>query len=255
MSRFYVRPDARRGDKLYIDGDEAHHILDVMRLKKGDQVIAFDGTGDEHSGIIEEVGKNSLEVKILETRPRGEGRGYTITLAQSVPKKDVMDYIVQKTTELGIDAVIPMVTRRTIVRIKREKAGLKTKRWDDIAREAAKQCGRTTVPAIEDSLTFEKVMDRVKDYDIVLMPAVEDVKRASVTDALSDFKGKSILILIGPEGGFDKTEIERAGEKKVRFVTLGNNTLRCDTAAIAAIAMVNAVLETGVGNGRDRSLQ
>lgn len=242
MSRFYIRPDSIKNDRIYVDGREAHHILDVMRLKKGDRIVAFDGTGKEYFGIIEDISKKSLIIKIEEEKESKTKRSYKITLAQAIPKMDKMDYIIQKTTELGIDSIIPMNTERAVVKLKKDKVFLKLRRWGRIAREAAKQCGRNSITAIEDYLNFKEVLDRVKSYDLVLMPSVSPFKKQSLKRLLSLFQGESILVLIGPEGGFDPIELQLASKGGVMFVSLGDNILKSDTAAIATIAMINYAL-------------
>ncbi|MDB4349868.1 16S rRNA (uracil(1498)-N(3))-methyltransferase [Omnitrophica bacterium] len=242
MSRFYVEPGKRSEDKLYVDGKEAHHILDVMRLKKGDRVSAFDGTGREYFGTIEEVAKKGLIIKIDQTREKSSKKDHHITLAQSIPRREKMDYIVQKAAELGADKIIPMITQRTVVRLKKEKIPARLKRYRELAREAAKQCGSSSVTAIEDCLKFHEVLEKAQGYDLSIIPSVGHVEKKSLKEKLSAFRGRSILILIGPEGGFDPAELEAASKKEITFVSLGENVLKCDTAALAAIAMINYAL-------------
>lgn len=242
MSRFYIKPDNVKKDRIYVGGEEAHHILDVMRLKKGDRVIAFDGIKNEYFGVIEDISKKSLVIKIEKIKESEAQKNYRITLAQAVPKMDKMDYIIQKTTELGVDSIIPMDTKRSVVKLKKEKISLKRKRWQRIAQEAAKQCGRNSLAAIEEYLDFKGALEKIKFYDLALMPSVFPFKKESLKRRLSTFGGRSILVFIGPEGGFDPVELDAASKEGVVFVSLGENILKCDTAAISAVAMINYAL-------------
>lgn len=242
MSRFYVNPKSIRSGKIYVDGQEAHHILDVMRLKKGDAIAAFDGRGREYIGKIEDVSKNCLVITIEETRESVVTKRYAVTLAQAIPKADKMDYIIQKASELGVDSIIPMNTERTVVRLKSDRVASRLKRWRRIAQEASKQCGRSDVAAVEEYSDIKDVIKSAGRYDLALMPSTAGIKKRSLKEYLSVFKGRSLLILIGPEGGFDSREIELASENGIAAVTLGAHTLRSDTAAIASIAMINYAL-------------
>jgi 16S rRNA (uracil1498-N3)-methyltransferase len=241
MSRFYVEPDSVKGDRIYVGKKEAHHILDVMRLKKGDGVTAFDGTAREYSGVIEDDAKRGLIIKIESVRELKRERNYRLVLAQALPKANKMEVIIQKATELGVDSVIPLDTKRAVVRLN-ENISSRRKRWEKIAREASKQCGRARVTDIGGYLDFDRLMGKVKSFDLALMPSTASVQKEGLKGALKGFSGGSILIVIGPEGGFDPTEINKARGAGVRLVSLGENVFRCDTAAISVIAMINYAL-------------
>ncbi|MFH1753793.1 MAG: 16S rRNA (uracil(1498)-N(3))-methyltransferase [Candidatus Omnitrophota bacterium] len=242
MSRFYINPGDKKGDRIHVGGKEAHHILDVMRLKVGDPVTAFDGAGGQYKGVIDEVGNKSLVIKIIESLVDKSSKGYSLTLAQAIPRKEKVDYIIQKAAELGVDSVIPMITNRTVVKIKGDKASAKLQRWEKISREAAKQCGRGTLLKIEKPSRFTKILSRAGSYDLAIMPSVGHVAKKSLKTLLSSFSGRSIIIFIGPEGGFDPSEFEAAANSGVNFVSLGKNVLKCDTAALSAISMINYAL-------------
>ena len=242
MSRFYIRPGDKRDDKIYVGGKEAHHILDVMRLNVGDHVTAFDGVGGQYRGVIQEAGKKSLVIKINETEIMEPAKGHSITLAQAIPRKDKVDYIIQKAAELGVDSIIPMITKRTVVKIKGDKVSAKLQRWEKIACEASKQCGRNSLARIEKTAKFDRILSRARSYDLAIMPSVGHIMRQSLKSLLLTFSGKSILIFIGPEGGFDPSELEAAANSGVKFISLGENVLKCDTAALATIAMINYAL-------------
>ncbi len=156
MSRFYVSPDKVGAGEIIVNGPEARHILDVMRLKKEDKVVVFDGTGVEYTGFITKAdtrGKK-LVVEIICTKKPAADSMPEITLAHAIPKKAKMEYIVEKATELGVSNIIPLVTDRTIVRPDESSRLSKSERWQKIAVEAAKQCGRTNIPEVKDVAKF-----------------------------------------------------------------------------------------------------
>ena len=243
MSRFYVKPEQVKESRIYVDGPEAHHILDVMRLKKGDQTFIFDGTGKDYFGIIEETTRTSLVIKIEKMENKKNTKALNITLAQALPRKEKMDYIVEKATELGVCSIIPMKTERTVPRIVKEKEASKKARWERIAREACKQCGRSNIAKIEDYTDFKDVLKSISSYDITIMPSTNNIKKTSLKSILSGFKGKSILLFIGPEGGFSPKETALGQKNNIAFASLGANVLKSDTACIASIAIIKHTLE------------
>ena len=240
MSRFYIKPEDIRGDDIYIGGDEAHHILDVMRLKRGDRVIAFDGLGNEYNGLISEAKRKSLVISIQSRREQPALKA-KITLAQAIPRSEKMDYIVQKCTELGVSSIIPMVTERTVVKLDKSREARRRARWIKIATGAAKQCGRSDVPEIKKVLGFKDIFRSVENYALKIMPSLTG-ERKCLTDLVSNRKCENIIVFIGPEGGFSPKEIELAVDCKVNPVSLGPYILKSDTAAVATLAILNCVL-------------
>jgi len=244
MSRFYVPPDAVKGGKIYAGKEESHHIIDVMRLREGDSVTVFDGTGKEYSGIIESVKNKSVVIAVDKIAAAAAKSPVEISLAQAMPKKDKMDYIVQKATELGVREIIPIESERTIVRAAKDKAAYKTDRWRKIAIEAAKQCGRNDLPDLKE---IRSVIDLLKDfrrYDGIIMPCLSK-KTVPLKSALGRLKDpKRLLLMIGPEGDFTPGEIAAAEANGALLVSLGRLVLKSDTAAIAALAVLNYALIT-----------
>lgn len=238
MSRFYVPEEAVKGSSIRISGKEAHHILDVMRLKVSDEVVVFDGTGKEYTGIVKEAGYKSLSIEIVRTRKTSSDEGYSVTLIQAIPKKEKMDYIAQKATELGIDIIIPVTTERTIPDWNESKKVNTVERWRKISLEAAKQCGRTVLPEIRPILTIEEAIKNSGGYGLKLIAALDD-KAIKLKDALKAYTGGSIVIAIGPEGDFTPAEIKTAEDNGFKIVNLGPRVLKSDTAGLAALAMIN----------------
>ena len=240
MSRFYV-PRENVGDKeITIEGREAHHILDVMRMKEGEEVVVFDGTGNEYSGFIKEADARArkLAVEIVRTRKPVPGSVPEITIAQAIPKKGKMDYIVEKATELGASAVIPLITDRTIVRPDKESCRKKVLRWRAISVEAAKQCGRADVPKITGITDFDEAVSGMDSYDLVLLACLTE-DTISIRESLSDFKTGKVLVLIGPEGDFTPEERKTADRDNCRFISLGGRVLKSDTAGLFVLSVLN----------------
>ncbi len=263
MSRFFVPKEFIKADSIYITGKEAHHILDVMRLKVSDEVVVFDGSGREYTGIVKAANRKSLEVQIKNTRESSAGRGILLTLIQAIPKKDKMDYIAEKATELGVSRIIPVTTERTIPEWNDAKKASIVERWRNIAREAAKQCGRLDVPEVNPIIPFEELIRHceepkatkqslkkrdcfapsglamtVWDYDLKLIAVLSD-KAIKLKDTLKNGSGKKIAVAIGPEGDFTPEETEDARSAGFKVVSLGPRVLKSDTAGLAVLSMIN----------------
>lgn len=238
MSRFYVPKDSIRGNKAVISGKEAHHIMDVMRLKKLDKIVAFDGTGHEYIGFIKDTFRDSLSIEIVETRRPSGKSSSSVTLIQSIPKKEKMDYIVEKATELGASRIIPVVTARTVPRWDQAKRAVNAERWRKIAKGASKQCGRADIPAVDEIKDFNECLKDSSDYDIALVAALSD-DAVKIKDALSGFKGGKIAVAIGPEGDFTADEVNAAREAGFKLINLGQRVLKSDTAGVFVLAILN----------------
>lgn len=244
MSKFFIPPESITKDTAVITGQEAHHIIQVMRLKTGECISAFDGSGTSYQGRIKEITRRSVTITIESAQKNLQKATLPITLIQAVPKKGKMEGILEKCTELGIDNIIPVRTERTIVSLSAAKASLCRQRWQRIALAAAKQCGRTTTPQISGLTPWTDILEIVERFDLKLIFYL-DAKTRRLKDILRKEKGKvkNIVFLIGPEGDFSPQEIEQAITKGCIPVSLGELVLKVDTAAIAALAMINYELE------------
>lgn len=239
MSRFYAPPSAVKGGKIYAGKEESRHISNVMRLKEGDEVIVFDGSGKEYAGRIESIKNRGAIIDIEKTIAPAAGPCVRVALAQALIKKDKMDYIVEKATELGIAEIIPLETGRAVARPDKAAHGRKLERWRRMAIEAAKQCGRRDLPKIEKINAFDEILNLFPMYDMVLMPCLSG-ETVSLNEAITRVKDpKDILLMIGPEGDFTPGEIGQARQKGALLVSLGGLVLKSDTAALAALAMLN----------------
>ncbi|MGB2630742.1 MAG: 16S rRNA (uracil(1498)-N(3))-methyltransferase [Candidatus Omnitrophota bacterium] len=243
MSRFYVPKEKvnQARNEILIDGEEAHHILDVMRLKDGDTLVVFDGTGVEYSGFIKKADPRSkaLTVEIIRIDKPAAEKIPEIILAQAIPKKAKMEHIIEKATELGVSRVIPLVTGRTIVRPDETGREKKVSRWKKIAAESSKQCGRVDVPPVEDITRFEDLVKTLDEYDLALLAHVSE-KTEPIKKALADFRSGKIIVFIGPEGDFTPDEVKMTeGKGNCRLVSLGSRVLRADTAGLFVLSVLN----------------
>ncbi|MFA5146318.1 MAG: 16S rRNA (uracil(1498)-N(3))-methyltransferase [Candidatus Omnitrophota bacterium] len=239
MGRFYVPPEAVKGKTVIISGREAHHIINVMRLKRSDGVVTFDGSGREYAGIIKDIRGKTVEVEIISTREPVRGTGLQVTLVQALPKKEKMDYIVEKGTELGVASIIPVMTERTIVDWDGPRRQGAVARWRKIATEAAKQCGRADIPLIADVTELKGFFNAPPERDAGIIAALSE-DAAPLKEVLGAYRSaRRISVLIGPEGDFTPHEIKEAKDKKFRVVNLGPRVLKSDTAGLAVLAIID----------------
>ena len=238
MSRFYVPRQAVKGNMITMRGPEAHHAVDVMRLSKSDEVVVFDGTGKEYHGTIKEISDKSLSIDITSTEEIVIEEAFSITLIQAVTKKDKMDYIVEKATELGVASIIPVFTDRTVPKWDESKMAAHAARWQKIANEASKQSGRVRVPSVGKVASFNEIIKISSGCDLALIAALSK-DSVPLKKALNGFKDGSLALAIGPEGDFTPDEVAAARTAGFKLISLGRNVLKSDTAGLAALAMLN----------------
>jgi 16S rRNA (uracil1498-N3)-methyltransferase len=251
LPRFFITPEQAAGPRIVITGEDVRHIALVLRMKPGDELLACDGLGAEYRVAITAVHRSEIRTEILD-RAQREIRQPHITLCQGLPKSDKMDLIVQKATELGVTAVIPLVTERTIVKLRDGSA--RVGRWQKIAREAAMQSCRHDIPEVHAVLPMKEFLRTLSsDPPTLLLMPWEDAT-LPLQAALRTHSGKKRLaVLIGPEGGFSASEATAAQERGFQAVSLGRNILRTETAAIAVLAMLGYAY--GEGGAADETCE
>ena len=232
MRRFFADPDSFSDGVVTLDGNEARHARDVLRLRAGDEIAVFDGIGNEYAARLEEVGKTGAVASVTgRLEPSAPESPLAITLASVVIPGDKYDLIVQKAVELGVVRFIPLSSIRSEVKLK--ELHKKMVRWQRIALDAAKQCGRATLMSIE-------APQNVGD---LLSGASADETKIFFSErggeALPELTSPSSLtVVIGPKGGWDDQEIEAAAQNQFSVVTLGGRIMRAETAAIAITAIL-----------------
>jgi 16S rRNA (uracil1498-N3)-methyltransferase len=232
MRRFFAPRSKFSGHTIVLDGDESRHLRDVLRLKSGDEIHVFDGEGREVSCRIDLIAKNEITLHLNhEVEPTASESPLDLTIAAAVLKGEKFDLVVQKTVELGVTTFVPLLTKRGDVKI--SNAEKKLDRWRKIALEAAKQSGRARLMEIPGTFDLPTFLDAYKESGYLIMFS----ERGG--DNLASVKpAKKITALIGPEGGWDDSEIEAAREKGGSVVTLGGRILRAETAAISIAAIL-----------------
>jgi 16S rRNA (uracil1498-N3)-methyltransferase len=234
--RFFISPDQVIDQLITVSGEDVRHLATVLRMKTGDGLLLCDGTGTEYQAKIVQVGRSEIRAEIV-SRSMREIRHPLITLGQGLPKSGKMDWIVQKSTELGVATIIPLVTERTIVKIRDEEK--RVSRWQKIAREAAMQSNRPDIPQVGHIQSFFDFLQTLspEPRTLLLLPWEEGTE--PVKNVLRQIPGiKNIIVLIGPEGGFSAQEAEAAKERGFHLVSLGPNILRTETAAVAVLSMI-----------------
>lgn len=246
MSKFFVKPEQIKNDNIIIDGDDVNHILNVLRMKKDDEIqVCNQVTGENYKARIVQYSKNEIECKIEEKIGKSTESNVHITLFQGIPKFEKMELIIQKNTEVGVNNIVPVIMERTVVKLDEKVASKKLDRWKKIAEIAAKQSMRDIIPNVK-SIIKTKEID-VDMYDVVLV-AYENEEHNMLKAELKKLDSQNkqeynIAIVIGPEGGISEKEIELLNEKNVKFVSLGKRILRTETAGLVMAGNILYELE------------
>lgn len=235
MPRFFADRECFSDGFVIIEGDDVKHISKVLRLREGDGITVCDKCGTDSECVIEEISSARVRARIVsESRNKAEPN-IKLTVYQGLPKGDKMDYIVQKCVELGAAAIVPVITKRA-VSVPRDCAK-KCERWQRIAAEAAKQCGRGVIPTVEPVAEFCDAIASMNTDALNIMP-YECEHDFTLKKAVRGTDKKEINIIIGPEGGFDETEVDAARKNGLVTVTLGSRILRTETASPAVCAAI-----------------
>jgi 16S rRNA (uracil1498-N3)-methyltransferase len=242
LTRVYVEASVVAGKRLVVAGSAANHITRVLRLRSGDALTVFDGSGAEFGARIEEFRKDSVVVTVEEPRQIDRESPLPLTLAQGISRGERMDWVIQKATELGTSRIVPLFTKRSMVRLDERQAERKLQHWRAIAIAACEQCGRNKIPELATPIDFFGVLpaDGSGATRLLLSPTgdlrIEDLPDVGQDAALGVRKG--ITVLIGPEGGLDDVEQEAALAAGFKAIRLGPRILRTETAAIAALTII-----------------
>lgn len=234
--RFFIAPSQVQDRQITLSGDDLRHIRTVLRKEPGDLLTLLDGQGMEYTVKIIALERAEIVTEIVNEANR-VSTGPRITLVQGLPKSDKMDFIVQKATELGVSSIVPLVTERTIVKVKDEEKRIG--RWRKIAKEAAMQSNRPDVPQVGLIQSFRDFIMSLAPGPLTLLLFPWEEGTEPIKNALrQNSDAKNIIILIGPEGGFSRAEAETAKEKGFHLVSLGPNIFRTETAAVAVLSMI-----------------
>ena len=240
MAAFYLTRTGAPGDEIPLPKEEAQHALKVLRLSEGDEIDALDGAGGRFRAVVVSARGGECVVRLTESLPSNEPP-VRLTLYQGLPKADKLEFIVQKLTELGAAAVVPVKMERSVVRTDAKDGEKRRERLSKIAHEAAKQCRRALAPEIAAPLTWKQTLSRMAGHDLILVPW-EDARENTLKQAFAAApEARSIGLVVGPEGGMAAEEIAALKEIGAQPVTLGRRILRAETAAVAAAAVTMAL--------------
>lgn len=226
-----------------LDESESRHLTQVLRAQPNDEILVFDDSGSEWKALVSQV-NSSMNVQVCLTEPvrRRLARQYRLLIAQAIPQRGKMDFISEKAGELGVDVLIPMVTERTIVKMTSEQETKVIARWQKIAREAVKQSHSQNVTEISDFETLDSILKQSNNRLVVMLDPSANNTFEEFTDRLKELilrkQFNELLIVIGPEGGFSKRELEMAHQEKVNLISLGDNILKTDTAFVAIASAI-----------------
>lgn len=236
MQRYFISIENRNNDIINISGEDVHHLKNVMRSSVGDQLICCDGQGVDYLVEITKRSSTQIECRIVEKyASRGEP-ATKITIAQSLPKREKFEWVLQKGTEMGAVHFLPFVSERTVVKLDEKKVKQKVTRWKTIVKEAAEQAHRGVIPEVDSPRSWEELLHTIQQAEVALI-AYEKGGEA-LSESLVSNSSQDILVIIGPEGGFTEKEVTEAKEYGAIPVSLGPRILRTETAPLVFLSSI-----------------
>ena len=244
MYHFYVEPEAVSADTVRITGGDVNHIKNVLRMHPGEEIMILDGSGMEYHCEIDKISDEVL-ARILDAKKTEAELSVRLLLFQGLPKKDKMELIIQKAVELGVSEIIPVLTKRTVVKLEdKKKEQKKLERWQAIAEAAAKQSGRGIIPKVREAVKFTEAVKQARELDEALIPYELAEGMDEARERVRNLHGKKTVgIFIGPEGGFEEEEIQIAAKAGIHPITLGKRILRTETAGLCILSVIMFELE------------
>ena len=239
MPRFFVTRAQVQGDAIVIQGNDVNHIKNVLRMRPGDELSLSDGEGMDYFCKIASIDRDEVRVNIENSWNSYVELPVKLYLFQGLPKGDKMELIIQKAVELGVYEIIPVRTKRVIVKLDDKKESKKIARWQQIAEGGAKQSGRGLIPEVKPVMGFAEALKYASSLDATLIPYEKAEGIQKTREIIHDLKGKkSVAVFIGPEGGFDEKEVEDAIASGAFPVTLGRRILRTETAGLTMLSIL-----------------
>ncbi len=236
IPRIYTDQTLICEQNIILENTAANHIHRVLRLKTGSELTLFNGLGGEYKAMIKSIDKRQVTVKVTHHNTKEIESPLNITLVQGISRGERMDYTIQKAVELGVTRIVPLKTRRCIVKLDEIRAKKKIKHWQKIIVSACEQCGRNQIPTIENITSFEKwLAEQHQAFNLILDP--------TATLKITELKKPSIAInlFVGPEGGFDDKELILAQTHQYTCIRLGPRILRTETAPITALSALQTL--------------
>ncbi|QIZ09953.1 16S rRNA (uracil(1498)-N(3))-methyltransferase [Priestia megaterium] len=242
MQRYFVKQRAN-SDRFLIDEEDRHHIVKVMRMQLGDQIICVDPEGKQAVCALAEITDTSVVADVVQWKDEVSELPISITIASGLPKGDKLEWIIQKGTELGAHQFLPFSAARSVVKWDEKKASKKIDRWQKIAKEAAEQSHRAFLPEVSSAISFKELLSKGKDFEYKLVAFEEESRNgetsvfASTLNKMS--KGDSLLLVFGPEGGLSDAEVQQLKNNDFAVCGLGPRILRTETAPLYALAAIS----------------
>lgn len=253
MPRFYVEDCSNAEKSIRITGEDVNHIKNVLRLSAGDAITICDGAGTEYECRIGQIEKDCVLADIEDINQNTAELRCKITLFQGMPKSDKLEFIIQKAVELGVAEIVPVMMKRTVVKLEEKKKQKKLERYQAIAQAASKQSGRGVIPEVGMFQSWKEAISYAKEFDCILLPYenADGISYAHqvIREAAALPTGAKIGIFIGPEGGFAKEEIDEAKAFGAKIITLGNRILRTETAGLTILSILMFAMEGTEENG------
>lgn len=245
MYNFFVEPSQISENEVVIVGNDVNHIKNVLRMRPGEELSVSNGVDNrEYRCGIEEILEDRILCRLRFIKEDGMELPSKVYLFQGLPKADKMELIIQKAVELGVYEIIPVSTKRAVVKLDEKKAKTKAVRWQTIAEAAAKQSKRRVIPEVKNVMTMKQAVDYAKAMDVKLIPyELAEGMEATKKRIASLQAGQTIAVFIGPEGGFEESEIEAAVGAGICPITMGKRILRTETAGITILAWIMYQLE------------
>lgn len=249
MYRFFVPSEQVYGNQAEITGDDVNHIKNVLRMEPGEKVVISCGQGVDYYCIIKDVQPEMISLQVEREEPVHTELPVRLVLFQALPKADKMEWIIQKAVELGVAEIVPVKTKRVVVRLDEKKSAKKLQRWQGIAQAAAKQSGRGVVPEIHSPLSFKEALQYAEELEYRVIPYELFDDMSETKKVMQELSGAdSIGIFIGPEGGFERSEVETAMAVGALPISLGRRILRTETAGLAILSVLMFQIESGMEN-------
>lgn len=244
MHHFFVSPDQIDEKYVTITGGDVNHIKNVLRMKIDEELLISNGQDKDYYCKIESISDDEIKAVILDEEFEGTELPTELYLFQGLPKSDKMELIIQKAVELGVKEIIPVATKRCVVKLDDKKEASKIKRWQAISESAAKQSRRTIIPEVSTVMSFKEAINKAKEFELGIIPYENFKDMTETKEVLKKVqKGIKIGIFIGPEGGFEESEIQYALENGIHPISLGKRILRTETAGLAILSVLMFQLE------------
>ena len=245
MYHFFVSTDQISGGTVAIRGRDVNHIRNVLRMSTGEPVFISDQEGEGYECEIREIRADEILAQILTRSDRTAELPARLHLFQGLPKGDKMELVIQKAVELGACEIIPVVTRRTVVKLDKKKEAAKAVRWNAVAESAAKQSGRSLIPAVAGCMSLREALAYGEQFQVKIIPYEGAVGVAGLREQMERIRpGADVGVYIGPEGGFEEEEVAMAESAGVIPVSLGRRILRTETAGLMVLSVAGYLLET-----------